>query len=31
MDGHDVGKLKPAAWHCAQLLVMFTWFITATL
>jgi hypothetical protein len=26
--GAMLAKLLPVAWHCAQLLVMFTWFIT---
>jgi len=29
--GTMLAKLKPAAWHWAQLLVMFTWSMTATL
>jgi len=29
--GAMLAKLLPAPWHCAQLLAMFTWFMTETL
>ena len=29
--GAMLAKLLPVAWHCAQLLAIFTWFIVATL
>jgi hypothetical protein len=31
VGGAMLAKLLPVAWHCAQLLAMFTWFIVATL
>ncbi len=31
VGGAMLAKLLPVAWHCAQLLAIFTWFIVATL